>query len=61
MLRVAAGHRVVFQLAEATGEGDVLGAADVLVTQEQHLVLEQQLAQLGEQPFVARRIAQVHS
>ena len=32
------------QLAEALGEADVLAAADVLITQEQHLVLEQQAA-----------------
>ena len=49
MLRVAAGDRVVFQLAEVAREGDVLGARDVLVAEEQHPVLEQQLADLGDQ------------
>ena len=33
------GDRVVLELAEALGEGDVLGAGDVLVAEEQHLVL----------------------
>ncbi|MDT4801631.1 hypothetical protein FQZ97_343410 [compost metagenome] len=61
MLRVAAGHRVVFQLAEAAGKGHVLGTADFLVTQEQDLVLEQQRLDLGEQGVVAGGIAQVHT
>ena len=37
------------------GEGDVLGAGDVLVAEEQHLVLQQQRLDLGEQLVVARR------
>jgi hypothetical protein len=59
VLRVAPGHRVVLQLAEATGEGHVLGTAEVLVAQEQHTVLEQLLAQLGEQFVIVNRIGQV--
>jgi len=39
VLRIAAGHRMVLQLAEAAREGDVFGAADVLTSQEQYLVL----------------------
>jgi hypothetical protein len=34
MIRVAAGHRMVFELAEMAGEGDMLGAGDVLVAEE---------------------------
>ncbi len=59
MVRVAAGHRVVFQLAEVAGEGHVLGARDVLVAEEQHLVLQQQRADLGHQAGVARSDAQI--
>ena len=41
MVRVAAGDRMVLELAEVAREGDVLGARDVLVAEEQHPVLEQ--------------------
>jgi hypothetical protein len=44
---------VVFQLAEAPREGDVFGAGDVLVTEEQDFVLEQQLVQLSYEILVA--------
>jgi hypothetical protein len=40
---------VVFEVAEVAGERHVLGARDVLVAEEQHLVLEQQRADLGHQ------------
>ena len=46
---VAAGDRVVLERAEPLGERDVLGAADVLVAEEQHLVLQQQRLELGEE------------
>ena len=55
MVGVAAERRVILERAEPLGERDVLGAGDVLVAQEQHLVLEQQCADLGEQGVVARR------
>ena len=48
MVGIAAGHRMVFELAEVAGEGHVLGARDVLVAEEQHLVLEQQRPDLGQ-------------
>jgi hypothetical protein len=59
VLRIAAGHRVIFELAEVAREGDVLGARDVLVAEEQDLVREQQRADLGDQRRVARRHAQI--
>ncbi len=59
MVRVAAGDRVVFELAEVAREGDVLGARDVLVAEEQDLVLEQQRADLGDERRVARGDAEV--
>ena len=59
MIRIAAGDRMVLELAEVAGEGDVLGAADVLVAEEQHLVLQQQGADLGDQVGVARGVAEV--
>ena len=60
MVRIAAGDRVVLELAEVPREGDVLGARDVLVAEEQDLVLEQQRADLGDEAGVARRSAEVH-
>ncbi len=39
---VAAGDGVVLERTEPLGERDVVGAADVLVAEEQHLVLQQQ-------------------
>ena len=46
MIGIAAGDRVVLELAEVARERDVLGARDVLVAEEQHLVLQQQRADL---------------
>ena len=59
ILGVAAGHRVVFEFAEVPREGHVLGARDVLVAEEQHPVLQQQLADLGDQRGIARGDAEV--
>ena len=53
MIGIAPGHRMVFQLAEFTGEGDVLGLADQLVAQEQHLVRQQRVLDRAEQIVVA--------
>ena len=61
VLRMAPGHRVVFELAEPPGEGHVLGPADVLVAEEQHLVLEQQRTDLVEEAVVVRGMCQVHA
>ena len=51
---------MVLELAEVPRERDVLGARDVLVAEEQDLVLEQQRADFGDEPGVARGGAQVH-
>jgi hypothetical protein len=51
---------MVFQLTEVPREGHVLGTRDVLVTEEQHAVLQQQAADLGHQRRVTRGRAQVH-
>jgi ADP-glucose pyrophosphorylase len=59
MLRIAAGHRVIFQLAEATGEGHVIGAGDFLVTQEYHSMLEQLGTNLGKQTIVVHGVGEV--
>ena len=50
---------MVLELAEVPRERDVLGARDVLVAEEQHLVLEQQRADLREEPGVARGDAEI--
>lgn len=59
MLRVAARDRMIFQLAEIAREGDVIGAADVLVAEEQHLVPQEQGADLGDHAGVARGLSEV--
>ena len=56
---MAAHDRVVFQRTESFGEGDMVGARDVLVAKKQHLVLEKQRPDFGEQDIVAGRIPEV--
>jgi hypothetical protein len=50
---------MVFQFTEVAREGDVLGAGDVLVTEEQDAMLEQQRADLRDQRWIARGRAEV--
>jgi hypothetical protein len=59
MVGVAAGDRVALELAEMAREGDVLGARDVLVAEEQHPVAQQQASDLGDQRRLARGDAEV--
>jgi hypothetical protein len=59
VIRVAADDRVILQLAEAAGEGHMLGASDVLIAQEQHPMLEQLGTNLGEKTVVLHRIGEV--
>ncbi|KOT19302.1 hypothetical protein DM47_2546 [Burkholderia mallei] len=61
VIGIAAGNRVILQLAEAARERDVLGARDVLVAQEQHAVREQRRADLGEQVVVMGRVREAHA
>ena len=61
MLRIAAGDGMIFQLAEAAREGHMLGARDVLIAQEQHAVLQQRRADLGEQAVIVNGIGQIHA
>ncbi len=44
MIGIAAGDRMVLELAEPLREGDMLGLADLLIAQEQDLVREQRFA-----------------
>ncbi len=60
VVRIAAGDRMVLELAEAAREGDMLGARHVLVVQEQDAMLEQQCADLREQPVIACGSAEVY-
>ena len=46
MIGVASRHRMVFELAEMPREGDVFGAREILVAEEQDLVLEKQSSNL---------------
>jgi hypothetical protein len=59
MIGVAARDRMVFELAEMPGEGDMLRAGDVLVAEEQHPVLQKQGLDLGDQGRVAAGYAEV--
>ncbi|MNE65351.1 hypothetical protein D3C80_1608250 [compost metagenome] len=52
---------MILQLAEAAGEGHVIGPADLLLTQKQHSVPEQEGAELGEQPFIMNGVRQAHA
>jgi hypothetical protein len=61
VLGVAAGDRVVLQRAEPLGERDVLGTGDVLVAEEEDLVLEQQVLQLGEQVVARGDVGEAHA
>src|SRR3954451_12444603 len=58
VVRIAAGNRVVLEAPEPLGQRDVLAAADVLVAEEQDLVLEQQVVELGEEAGVPRGLGQ---
>jgi len=59
MLGVAAGDRMILDLAKMAGEGDMLGPGDALVSEEEHLVLQQQRPDLGHQPGIPHGGAQV--
>src|SRR5262249_48514192 len=54
VVRITPGHRMVFELPEAPGEGDVFGARDVLVAEEQDPVFQQQGPDLGKERVVNR-------
>ena len=47
VVRMVREHRVQLQIAKAARKGHMLGRCDVLVTEDQHLVRDQGLAQLG--------------
>ncbi|MNT82272.1 hypothetical protein D3C72_2219830 [compost metagenome] len=52
MVWVASHHGVILQLAKALSETHMFGMSDVLIAQEQHAMLEQLNANLGEQAIV---------
>ncbi len=60
MVRIAPDDGVVLELAEVTREGHVLGARDILVAEEEHLVREEQGADLEHEAGRARGHADVH-
>jgi hypothetical protein len=51
---------MVLELAEMAGKRHVLGACDVLIAEEQHLVLQQQRANLRDQRRITRCSREVH-
>ncbi|MNM21248.1 hypothetical protein D3C81_316060 [compost metagenome] len=59
MLRIATGYRMIFQFAEAPGEGHVFGAGDVLIAQEHHAMLEQLGTNLGKQAIVMHGVGEI--
>jgi hypothetical protein len=60
MVGIAARDRMVLELAEMASERDMLGTRDVLITEEQDPVLEQQGADFRDEPGIARGDAQIH-
>ena len=56
---IARHDGVVLKRTETLRELDVLGAGDVLVPEEQHLVRQQQRLELGEKLVAAGDLAQV--
>ena len=58
VLRVAAGDRVALERAEPLGQLHVVGAADRLVAEEEDLVLQEQVLDLGEDGRVVGRVGQ---
>jgi hypothetical protein len=48
---VAAGHRVILQLAEAASEGHVLGSVKILPAQKHHLVLSRAALMSANSPL----------
>src|SRR4051795_2663969 len=58
VVRIAADDRVVLEGTEPLGEGNVLATGDVLVADEEHLVLQQQRPELGEERVVPRGLGQ---
>ena len=44
MIGIASGDRMIFESTEPPRERDMLGLADLLIAQEQHLVREQRFA-----------------
>jgi hypothetical protein len=59
MLRIAARDGVVFQLAEAARESDMLSTTNVLIAQEQDPVLEQVRPDLSEKTIVVDRVGEL--
>ena len=52
---------MVFQIAKLARKSHMVGAADVLIAQEHHTVLEQGLANFRKQAFVMNRIRQTNT
>ena len=59
MLRVTARHRMVFKVTKAPCKGHVLSTGDVLVSQENHAMLQQSRLDFIEEVGVTRSVTQV--
>ncbi len=60
VVRVAADDRMALEFAETARKGHMRGAADVLIAEEQHAMLQQQRSDLGDQAVVLRGRRQAH-
>ena len=58
---MAARNGMILKPAETLGKGNMIGALDVLIAQEEHLVPEQFGLDGPEQVVVARRFGKVHA
>src|SRR6476469_9716391 len=61
MVGVAAGNRMIFEIAELLSESDVLRLADLLVAQEQHLVSAKGLTDRAEEIVAADCVGEADS
>src|SRR6478672_11260501 len=61
MVGIAAGDRMVLEIAEPLREGDMLGFGDELVAQEQHLVVEKRLADRAEEIVIPDGFGEIHA
>src|SRR5206468_5996899 len=60
MIGIAAGNRMVFEIAEAPRELDMFSLADLLILKEQHLMSQQSLTDGSKQIVVADRFGEAN-
>ncbi|SHX10845.1 Uncharacterised protein [Mycobacteroides abscessus subsp. abscessus] len=59
MIGIATRDGMVFQRPESPGQRHVFGASEVLITQKQHLVFQQQRPDFAEELITARNFGEI--